>query len=33
MEIRFELSQDEFELVRECAESRGVSMEMTTSIG
>lgn len=28
MEIRFELSQDEFELVKECAESRGVSIEI-----
>lgn len=28
MEIRFNLSYDEFELVKECAESRGVSMEI-----
>jgi len=28
MEIRFNLSSDEFELLRECAESRGVSMDM-----
>jgi len=28
MEIRFNLSSDEFELLRECAEGKGVSMEV-----
>lgn len=28
MEIRFDLTQDELELLRECAETRGVSMEI-----
>jgi len=28
MEIRFDLTQDEIEMVRDCAESRGVSMEI-----
>lgn len=28
MEIKFNLSYDEFELVKECAEGKGVSMEI-----
>lgn len=28
MEIRFDLSEDELEMVRDCAEMRGVSMEI-----